>query len=81
MYLLTYKRKVNFIIVQDDLVLKPEQPGGGRRVGSGRILAREGGAAPRPEEFSLKPARLDNSQFLFWHFFIWSRILSPNLNF
>ncbi len=56
--------KLIFIIVQDDLVLKPEQPGGGRRVGSGRILAREGGAAPRPEEFSLKPARLDNSQFL-----------------
>jgi hypothetical protein len=53
-----------FIIVQDDLVLKPEQPGGGRRVGSGRILAREGGAAPRPEEFSLKPARLGNSQIL-----------------
>jgi hypothetical protein len=54
---ITHKRKAHFIIVQDDLVLKPEQPGGGRRVGSGRILAREGGAAPRPEEFSLKPTR------------------------
>lgn len=47
---------------KDDLVLKPEQPGGGRRVGSGRILARE---TAGPEEFPLnKPPRNRNDREL-----------------
>ena len=56
-------------IVEDELVLKPEQPGGGgagRRVGSGRLLARE----TKPEEYPLNKLPRQVPSFLSLFFVI-----------